>query len=637
MFCDILNNDQSRGSILDLLRNIKYHAQNNLMAVGIKGVTTIEEIPTVPTTIDITISETLTTSLPSEVTQGPTVQPESLDMLLTMAPLVPGLTKPHSWVDLLIHFWSWDDKDISLHAAQLPIVRTCVRFVNVSQFDVMVSYLLCNLHVYQNIIVLREVAECMLHKNMSRSNIKELIPVDFTFSEQCKDTVVDLSDDPFHVCVFSIGGLLVYPYAVLCTIHNFENMYEEMGLCDVSVNPYQDGVIVMDVPRDMNGSCKHYHLAPDIRVFEFAWCARKVQYVCIVMSLIIYTVSMVAIVRAKVGKNVRRYALLFPPFSMLWLVWKSQQLLFIEVHSLQHLAAKKGFQLLSKIVEVFPVTINAYLMTGITLEKFLAGTFPLWFKTKVNIIVKVFPVTVLVAVVLSLLDIIQNIYFSTKTPDSFIGVVIANEGENPFQAKVRSSIFSIVFISLRGVVSAIVCSVVNVVNTVNLCKRFYAPSSLPVVKTGRLKQNLICSLVASILLIGCIVDPIRELYTDMVREGMISEMLSSSVSNLAIISAISEVLITLSIGANVVYLCLLCPGIWQYFIRKLPCSCHNRTNKERLVKKRCHLNSSISQTSHNQVSSNASSDGPGFHMQIVTDPACVTDNDLGDPEGPYVF
>lgn len=142
--------------------------------------------------------------------------------------------------------------------------------------------------------------------------------------------------------------------------------------------------------------------------------------------------------------------------------------------------------------------------------------------------------------------------------------------------------------------------------------------------------------MASVLLIGCIVDPIKELYIDMVRAGVISETLRSSANAISVLSAISEVLITLNIGANIVYLCLLCPGIWQYFISKLPCSCHSVRSKKGSVKARCHLSETMPNTSHSQVSPHASPDRPGTHTHIDAGPSAA-ENNLANLDGPHIF
>ena len=600
---------------MDSLKDINYCTKNN-----------------VPYNVENVTPGPLTTSPSQQVDkpQGSTIPSELPDIQATMAPHVAGLNKPAMWYSSLIKFWSWDVLGKDYAVEFFPVVRTCVTILapdpTAFELEVLTSYMLCSLRVYKNTIVLREVAECLLHNNIT---LDKVLPMDYSFDiENCFDTDVTIVPDPMSVCIYSIGSFLNYPFILRCIVGN--NMFKDLDNCGVTDFILATGLMVTVPPDEM--CIDNEILSKSVRVVEFHWWAKKVHFSCIALCLVVSVMEIVAVTQITIAKTLQRYVFLILPLSTLWLVWKCQKLLFTDMESLIHFVNKVGFQLFSKIVESFTLTINTYLLAAITLEKYIAVSFPLFFKHYVHVVKRIFNVTIFVASLMSALDVIENIYFHIINPARFGHLVITHEHIEHLDFYMR--LFSILSVSLRGVLPALICSVVNVVNTVKLCKRFYGKSDLPPVNSGRLKQNIVCSNMASVLIISCIVDPARKLYTELSNS---TAQIDTAINIIGYVDAIGDLLLILSNGANLLYLGLLCPDLWKYYTNKIPCSRNNEaTNQQRLVSANDHSSSaSVNKTAC--FTSSVSVDNTsimGKHAGSVT---CAIDTSLDVPDGPYVY
>ena len=564
-------------SVRDSLRNINHCIQSKYIHTEGEGNT--EDIPLVPTTTES--STTITPPLSPEhqnitrsittTTTGPTGSNEQ-DI---EEPHFPHLKKPIMWIGHPIRIWSWDELDI--HASNLPIVSTCITLLEAqsnSHDGLHTTYVQCHLHVYNNDIAFQEVAGCLVTVwDWTIGRLNAAFPADYRFDdENCLEYL--RVPDPMYVCVYTRGNLLKYPSIFVCVVYNTAAMHFELEECGVTDFIFHTGVLIS---VHANDSCEDQEAAQNMELFVFEWCTRKVQYCMMFLCLILGVLGCVAMSQINVARNIRGYVFLILPLSTFWLFWTSLKLLVGESKLDQYVS---GFLVFSKVVDVFPVTINTYLMTAVTVEKFIAVSFPFIFRRKLHIIKKICPMAVLVASLLSILDVIRNIYFHTVQPRS-----------SAEPKGLSFGLFAILSIILRGVLPALVCSVVNVMKTVKLFKRFTVQTDLPEINPGCLKRNLICSSVASVLLISCIVEPIEEVYVYyMFILGHLA--IDTTTKSVVYVAGIAEFLFIVSNGANLVYLCLLCPDLYRFFTNMITGATQNGAKK--------HITNGIENTAQKQ-------------------------------------
>ena len=171
----------------------------------------------------------------------------------------------------------------------------------------------------------------------------------------------------------------------------------------------------------------------------------------------------------------------------------------------------------------------------------------------------IYPITLVFASLLAVVDACGKIYFYTKHTlalGDHVSIVIVG-GSSLDVGMAYKGVYAIPSVSLRAALPTLICCVLNVINTVTLCNRFYKTTGLPTAKTGRLKHNMICSNVASFSLINSLLPPIVDFYILFEQE-----MRQKSMA-IAYIKSAAEILFSVSTGAVIAYLCLLCPDLCQ--------------------------------------------------------------------------
>ena len=617
-------------SVLDSLREINNCIKSNVPYN--KKESTENIIPILSTVETSTVNVSIQPSERHPKSSVPTLTSGYTDRMVTMAPQVNGLTRSAWWNESPIKFWSWDELNKGYAAEFLPVERTCIKIlsadVTADRVELLTLYIECNLHVYRDNIVLREVAECLLHNNV---NLDTVLPVEYNFNvENCLDKNTVYDPEPVFICIHTVGSSLEYPSISLCIANDTTNLFQELERCGVTDFTYQTGWMQVVLPDE---GCEDNEIVSHVMgVGEFYWWARKVQFSCLLLFLVFSIMENVVLIQVTIGKVIRRYVRIILPLSILQLVWRLLLLLFTDIE--YEIMKKVGFLLLSKIVEAFPMTINTYLLTAITLEKFIAVSYPLILRKYRHIVTKIFPVAILIASSLSILDVIGNVYFYIIYPHKYSDFVFIHEGIDSLDLFFYIELFSILSVSLRGVLPALICSGVNVANTVTLCKRFYAETDLPTVRSGQLKQNIVCSNVAPILIISCIVEPVGQLYLEMLGSNQLE---TSSVITTRYVTAIGELLLMLSTGANLIYLCLLCPELWQYYTHKIPCTCQDVSkNQESSDHEHNHLSNKNTDNIDGSTSSVSVSNKSSSSKNEIPD-SCAIEVSLEDPEGPYVY